>query len=205
MHLSASRQLLHRRRLHIGAAVIGTVLAGGGAWATTNWIVSLATGSSGEAQGGSVSNLTIAAVASPAATNLLYPGGNGDVVVTITNPNAFPVSITAVNLPTNTTYATGYTTSALSTTQTGCGSGASLVGWNYATGTTGSSHTLTSALVVAASGTLTVTFTNDATMGSASPSACEATFFSMPALTGVTATSTTGSSTSSPASDSWTS
>ena len=34
------------------------------------------------------SNLTITAVASPAAGNLLYPGGTGDVVVTIANPNS---------------------------------------------------------------------------------------------------------------------
>ena len=58
-------------------------------------------------------------MASPAATNLLYPGGNGDVVVTISNPNPYPVTITAVQLPTNTTYATGYTTSALTTTVAG--------------------------------------------------------------------------------------
>ena len=53
----------------------------------------------------------------PAAGNVLYPGGSGDVVLTISNPNPYPVTVTAVNLPTNTTYATGYTTSALTTTQ----------------------------------------------------------------------------------------
>ena len=38
-----------------------------------------------------MSNLTISATASPAVGNLLYPGGTGDVVVTIANPNPFPV------------------------------------------------------------------------------------------------------------------
>src|SRR5262249_59217650 len=97
-------------------------------------------GSRGAGRLGSVSNLRIAAVASPAAGNLLYPGGNGDVVVSISNPNAFPVTITAVNLPTDTTYATGYTTSALTTTQAGClAATPSGVTWSYASGSSRSS------------------------------------------------------------------
>ena len=94
-------------RLKIVSAVCGIVLAGVAAYAATNWIVNLNAGSSGEGQSASISSLTISAVASPAATNLLYPGGTGDVVVTISNPNAFPVTVTSVQLPTNTTYATG--------------------------------------------------------------------------------------------------
>jgi hypothetical protein len=172
------------RRTKFLAATIGALLAGSGVYASTNWVVGLSAGSNGEAQSASVSNLTITAVASPAATNLLYPGGNGDVVMTITNPNPFPVTVTGVNLPANTTYATGYTTSALSTTQTGClGTTPSDVIWNYSSGTGGTSHTLTAALTVAASGTLMVTMTNDASMTAAVPVACEGTYFSMPSLT----------------------
>ena len=67
------------------------------------------------------------------------------MVVTIANPNPFPVTISAVNLPTTTTYASGYTTSALPTTQTGCiATTPSGVAWNFATATSGSSHTLQS-------------------------------------------------------------
>ncbi len=187
------------------SALVGMALVAGGAYAASNWAVGLATGSSGEAQSGTVSNLTITAVASPAATNVLFPGGTGDVVATIANPNPFPVSVTGVDLPTNATYAGGFTTSALSTAQTGCSSTTSDVAWNYATGTSGSVHTLTSALVVAASGSLTVTFTNDAQMTTGSPSACEGTFFSMPSLTGVVATGGSGTATTSPATDAWTS
>ena len=189
----------------IVSGIVGMALVGAGAYAATNWAVGLGAGSSGEAQSGSVANITIVAVAAPAATNLLFPGGNGDVVAIITNPNAFPVTITALNLPTNVTYATGYTTSALSTTQTGClAATPSDVIWNFSTGSSGSSHTLTTPLTVAASGTLTVTFTNDATMTAAAPVACEATFFSMPSLTGITATAGAGSATTSPAVDAWT-
>jgi hypothetical protein len=191
-------------------AVIGVMAVGVVAYGATNWVVGLGAGSSGEAQSGSVSNLTILASSSPAATNLLFPGGNGDVVATISNPNPFPVTVTAVNLPTNVTYATGYTTSALSATQVGClAATPSDVIWNYSTGSSGTSHTLTTPLIVGASGNannpLTVTLTNDASMTAAAPAACESTFFSLPSLTGVGATAGGGSATVTPVVDSWTS
>jgi len=198
------------RRRRLLAALLGAALVSGVAYGTTNWLVGINGGSSGEAQSGSVSNLTITAVASPAAGNLLYPGANGDVVVSISNPNPFPVTITAVQLPTNTTYATGYTTSSLTTTQTGClAATPSGVTWNYATGSSGSSHTLTTPLIVAASGAadnpLAVTLTNDASMAVSAPAACESTYFSMPSFTGITASAGGGTATTSPATDSWTS
>jgi hypothetical protein len=198
------------RRRRAVAAILGALAVAGVAYGVTNWVVGLSGGSSGEGQSGSVSNISISAIASPAATNLLYPGGSGDVVVTISNPNSFPVTITAVNLPTNTTYATGYTTSALSTTQTGClAATPSGVTWSFATGTSGSSHTLTTPLTVAASGQannpLTVSLTSDASMSTTAPAACENTYFSMPALTGVSAAGGAATATTSPATDSWTS
>jgi hypothetical protein len=199
-----SRRRSRMRRIF--AALIGMALVGGGSFAATNWIVGLSAGSSAEGQSATVQNLTIAAVASPAAVNQLYPGGNGDVVATITNLNPYPVTITGVDLPTNTTYANGYTTSALSTTQTGCLSTTpSDVIWNYSTATSGSAHTLTTPLTVAASGTLTVTFTNDASMTASAPAACENTFFSLPSLIGVVATGGAATATTSPATDAWTS
>ena len=126
-------------RLRVVSIACGILLAGVAAYTATNWVVGLNGGSSGEGQSGTISNLTISAVATPSATNLLYPGGTGDVVVTISNPNPYPVTITAVQLPTNTTYATGYTTSALTTTQTGClATTPSDVIWNFSTATSGS-------------------------------------------------------------------
>jgi hypothetical protein len=198
------------RRSKFLLAVIGATAAAGFAYAASNWVVGLTAGSSGEAQSASVQNLTITAVASPAATNLLYPGGNGDVVASISNPNPFPVTITAVQLPTNLTYANGYTTSALSTPQTGCLTATpSDVIWNYSTSSSGSSHTLTTQLIVAASGQpnnpLAVTMTNDASMTGSAPAACVNTFFSMPALTGVAATAGGVTPTTTPTTDSWTS
>lgn len=197
-------------RMKLVSAVCGCVLVAAGAYAATNWVVGLNAGSSGEGQSATISNLSITAVASPAPSNLLYPGGTGDVVVTIANPNPYPVTISAVQLPANTVYATGYTTSALTTTQTGClAATPSGVTWNFATGTSGTTHTLTSNLTVGASGAsnnpLVVTLTNDASMASTTPAACANTYFSLPSFTGVTATGGAATSTTSPATDAWTS
>ncbi|HEV3268988.1 MAG TPA: hypothetical protein VGZ68_11365 [Acidimicrobiales bacterium] len=175
----------------------------------TSWIVGLNTGSSGEGQSAAVQNLTITAVAVPAATNQLFPGGTGDVVLTITNPNSYPVTLTGVNLPVNTSYAGGFTTSALSVAQTGCSTATSDVAWNYATAVSGSAHTFTTPITVGPTGNandpLTVTLTNDALMTSSAPAACENTFFSMPSLTGIAASGGSASITTSPIVDAWTS
>lgn len=194
------------RRTKVLSAIVGAAMAGGVAFAATNWIVGLANGSSGQGQSATINNLTVTATASPAANNLLYPGGNGDAVVKISNPNAFPVTVTAVQLPTNTTYANAYSDSALTNAVSGCSASTpSTVAWNYATATSGSSHTLTSPVTVAANGNLTVTFSNDASMGTSAPAACAGTYFQLPALTGVTATGGAGTPTSGPVTDSWTS
>jgi hypothetical protein len=196
------------RKRKIVSAVCGSLFAASAAFAATNWVVGLNGGSSGESQSAAISNLTITATSG--GTNQLYPGGNGDVTVSISNPNSFPVTLTALQLPTNTTYATGYTTSALTTTQAGClSSTPSDVIWNFSTATSGSSHTLTTPLTVAATGQannpLVVTFTNDASMTAATPAACANTWFSMPSLTGIAATGGAATATTTPATDSWTS
>jgi len=197
------------RRMKVVSAVCGCLLVAGGAYAATNWVVGLNAGSSGEGQSATISNLSISAVASPAAGNLLFPGGSGDVVVTIANTNSFPVTITALNLPANTVQAGGFTSNTLGTAQTGCSTTTSAVTWNFATGTSGTSHTLTTQLTVGASGAannpLVVTLTNDALMATTSPAACANSFFSMPSLTGITATGGAATSTTSPATDAWTS
>jgi hypothetical protein len=192
------------------AASLGVTMAGAGVYAATNWVVGVASASAGQARSASISNLIISATASPAANNLLYPGATGDVIVTFANPNPYPVTITAVQLPANTSDATGYTTSALSTPEPGClGSTPSTVAWNFATAVSGSSHALTAPLTVGASGApnnpLAVTLTNDATMGASAPLACAHAYLSMPSLTGITATGGSAASTTTPALDGWSS
>jgi hypothetical protein len=208
------KQIRHGHRATLLAKVIGASLgvamAGAGVYAATNWVVGVASASSGQARSASNSNLIISAMASPAAGNLLYHGGTGDVVVTIANPNPYPVTITAVQLPANTTDATGYTTSTLTTPEAGClASEPSTVTWNFATSVSGSSHALTTPLTVGASGApdnpLAVTLTNDATMGASAPLACAGAYLSMPSLTGITASGGSAVSTTTPAIDGWSS
>jgi hypothetical protein len=68
---------------------------------------------------------------------------------------------------------------------------------------------LTDPITVGATGDannpLTVTLTNDGSMTAAAPAACESTFFSLPSLTGIAATSGTATVTSTPTVDGWTS
>jgi hypothetical protein len=188
------------------AAACGFLVATDVAFAS-NWTVGLSGGSSGEAASGAISNLTVTAATSATLTNVLYPGGNGDVVVTITNPNDYPVTITALQFPVNTSTATGYTspTMTVGNLNAGCTALTSGVTWSYSTGVAGSSHTLTTAIVVGASGNannpLTVTLTDFASMSSASPSTCASTYFSMPSLAGVTATAGGTPVTTTPTSD----
>jgi hypothetical protein len=212
---SAGRSAPHRRSRgfpqsrKVLAVTAGMVLAGGAAYVATTWIVALSAGSSGEGQAATVQNLTITSVATPSPVAQLYPGGAGDVVVTISNPNPYPVTLTSVNLPTSSTYGTGYTSSSLATAQSGCTSSTSDVSWSFATSTSGSAHTLTTPLIIGASGNannpLTVTLSNDASMTSSAPAACEGAFFSMPSLTGIAASGGPGTATLTPAVDGWTS
>jgi hypothetical protein len=191
--------------VRIGSGLLGMALVGGAAYGVTNWVVGLSGGSSAQGQAASVSNLSVSAVSSPSPSNLLYPGATGDVVVTITNPNVFPVTITGVDLPTSTTYATGYSSASLTGAISGCSASNSDVSWTFATGTSGSAHALTTSLTVAASGSLTVTLTNDASMSTSAPAACESAYFSMPSFTGIVATGGAATATPSPATDAWTS
>jgi len=186
------------------ATIVGILMVAGVAFGATNWTVGVNAGSKGESQAASVANLTITATAIPTPAHLVYPGAFGDAVVTISNAGTAPVTITAVNLPTSTTYATGYTNSSLTTTNASCTAAQGTVAWRFATATSGTSHTLTTALIVGASSTLTVTFTNDVTMGTAAPVGCKSTYFAMPAFTAITATAGSGTPTVSPATDAWT-
>lgn len=205
----------HRRTLQsstirkIASVLAGMTFAGGVAYGATNWVVSLNGGSSAEGQGATVQNLTIASVATPLPANELYPGGLGDVVVTITNPNPYPVTLTGVDLPTSTTYAAGYTSSGLSGAISGCAATTSDVSWNFATSTSGSAHALTTPVVIGPSGNannpLTITFTNDASMSALAPAACEGAFFSMPSFTGIAASGGSATVTPTPTVDGWTS
>ena len=108
--------------------------------------------------------------------------------------------IVYMQLNTSTTYAPGYSNSTLTTATACTGS----VTWRFATTTSGTSHALTTPLIVDANSTLTVTLTNDITMATTAPVTCTSNYFKMPSLTGVTATAGAGTPTVSPATDGWT-
>lgn len=78
---------------------VGVVLTAAGAYAATNWVIGLNSGSSGESQSATVSNLTIAATSTPPPNEQMYPGGSSDAIILITNPNGFPVTITGGQPP----------------------------------------------------------------------------------------------------------
>jgi len=190
-----------RRRTAYLATAVTVVLTASLATAASNWAVGLAAGSSASAQSAGVSSITIVQVTGTTTANQLYPGGTGDVLIKVSNPNPFPVTITGIT--TTAAYAVGYTDTTFTTTRTGCDATDSTVTW---AGTAGS-HTLSTALVIAASGQpnnpLTVTLTGEAAMGLGAPAACESTSFSMPSLTAITATGAAATPTSSPATDTY--
>ena len=152
------RNLLSRHRVitaAIAVLVVGVVGLVYAAWVTSG------TGS-GYAKSTSAQNLTTTAV-TPSAT--LYPGANGDVVVTINNPNPFPVQVTSV-------------------TGNGAITGTGGTGTCTTTGVTFTNQTgLT--INVAASSSTTSTLTGAAHMTNASDDGCQNATFTVPvALTG---------------------
>jgi hypothetical protein len=106
----------------VAALVVALVAAG----AALAYFTSTGGGGSGGAAVGAPAALTIAA--STPAGGLLYPGGTGEVDVTIANPNPFPVRVNSLvlggaGISVDGTHA-GCDTSALRyTTQTNAGAG----------------------------------------------------------------------------------
>jgi hypothetical protein len=85
---------MKRRSLFILGAAIAVVL-GLGAGTAFAYFTSSGSGS-GTASTGSVQAVTVLPAAG-AVTNKLFPGASGDLVVTLSNPNSFPVTITNVS------------------------------------------------------------------------------------------------------------
>lgn len=159
------------RTATVGLATMSAlVLASGVAyafWSTTG---------SGTGAAASGSSLGLTLTAGTVSTNVLYPTATGDVVVVISNPNPFAVSVDSLTLPT--TAATAYTNAGLTTLNAACNTGGTGVTWNY------TSKSLTGVIVAkktgGVDGTLTLTLTNGAAMSNASDNSCQSSFFKMP-------------------------
>ncbi len=133
----------------------------------------------------------------------VYPGGTGDVVVAIANPNTVSVRVTALDLPPDTTYATGFTSSAQTARRAGCSAATSGVVWNGSARARTIAARLAVPVVIGAHHTVTVTMAHGVYMKATAPAACEATYFMMPRLSGVGARTDGHVRTSAPAVDTW--
>jgi hypothetical protein len=83
------RKITKRSAAVIGATVVA--IGGGAAWAATAWFEG-----TGSASAASSTIQTVTATA--AVSDKLYPGKNATAVVTVTNPNDYPVRITGATL-----------------------------------------------------------------------------------------------------------
>lgn len=144
-----------RRALGVGATGAAIVLATGVAWAA--WT---STGI-GSAASGATSALALTTVDAKALTSAqLYPGGTGDVIVKVHNPNPFAVTVSQV-------LGNGAITSDKGAT---C---------DAATGLTFTGRS-DLAVSVAAGGTTTITLTGAASMDTTSNDACQGAVFTIP-------------------------
>jgi hypothetical protein len=142
------------KRLTVGAMFMGLALAASIAFAA--WTTS---GSgSGYVAAGSEQNLTTLSVAA-STTSVLYPTGSADVTVRINNPNTYKVLVTNISN----------------------GTGSIVSGNATCDASNGVSYTNQSGTwTIPASGTLTVTLANAASMSNASVDACQGQTFTVP-------------------------
>jgi hypothetical protein len=157
MRILKKRNIIAAGMTLIVMAAVGFVYA---AWTTNG-------SGSGYAKAGTASALTTVDVSATTAASL-YPGVNGDVKLQISNPNPFPVRVTAVSL-------------------NGQQSDIAADGGHSGCTTTGVTFTNQSGLTidVAASSSTTTTLSGAASMSNASLNACQGATFTVPvSLTG---------------------
>ena len=140
-----------RRKLTLLGAVMALFLLGSVVFAA--WLVT------GEGNGAAQATTADDLVVGPGSTTAdLYPGSNGDVELSIENPNAFDVTLSSIAAD-----------GAVTTTAPGCN-------------TTGVTFTApaTAGQVIAAGATLSLSLPNAASMSNASDNACQGATFSVP-------------------------
>lgn len=164
MHDAISIIFASRARLTVALALVAAVIAGGVTFGS--WAVGSDPGN-GYAKAKSSANLTLSD-SSASTTAQLFPGGTGDVVVKVTNPNPFAVTVTSVK-----------GTGGAITSDKGAAC-------NLSTGVSYTDQTGLS-LSLAAGATGTFTLAGAASMSNASDTTCQGAVFSIPVT--LTATS----------------
>lgn len=158
-------EILCTSKVRFAAALlaVGVVAAGGVTYGS--WTVGSAAGD-GYAKAVTAQNLTLSDGQATVAD--LYPGGTGAVKVTVTNPNAFAVTVTGV-------------AAAAGTITSNKGASCDAATGVSFTDTTGLSAT------VGASATVTISLAGKAAMSNSSANACQGAIFTIPVT--LTATS----------------
>jgi hypothetical protein len=152
------RPRLPRRMLLASLLVILALPVGGAAFAY--W------GGSGSGAGSATTGTTLAVTLSPGTPAAsLYPGGQADVVLTVSNPNAYPVRIGSLSLDAG----QGTGGFAVDAGHSGC----AVSTLSFTTQTNGGGGWTVPAKIGAVNGTLSVVLTNALAMGVGAANACQ--------------------------------
>jgi hypothetical protein len=147
-----------RRARPASVLVILALVVGGAAYASWTGL--------GDGSGSATTGTTAAVTLSPGTpTDFLHPGGESDVVLTVSNPNLFTVQIGSFALD------TGQGT--LGFAVDGGHSGCAVSTLGFTTQTNGGTGWTVPAKVGAVNGTLAVTLTSALTMGEGAANACQ--------------------------------
>jgi hypothetical protein len=141
-----------KKKFVVASGVVAGMMATGIAWAA--WTAS-GTGN-GYAKASTAQVLTTSD-ASASTTAQLYPGGSGDVKVTVNNPNPYAVSITSIT-----------DSGPITADKAGC----TVTGVSFAD--------QSGPYALAANGPTTLTLTGAASMSNASDNACQGAVFTIP-------------------------
>jgi hypothetical protein len=125
-------------------------------------------GGSGHATAGTTAQVTISAGVTPTAK--LYPGGSGDVTVSIDNPNTIAVHLPTLELDMSQGGGTGF---AVDTAHVLTGCTAASAALSYTTQTNGGSGFVVAAKVEGTDGSLSADLSNAISMGVSSANACQ--------------------------------
>ena len=161
-----------RRRASLFAAMLVLVAAGSIGVASANWA------GSGSGAGSATTGTTLpVTLSSRSSSGQLFPGGQGDVTLTISNPNLAIVRIGSLVLD----LGQGIGGFAVDASHSGCATSA----LSFTTQTNGGTGWNVPARAGAVDGSLAVTLPNALAMGSAAANACQGATFTVYLIAGL--------------------